>query len=299
LKEGFVARVPGKVIGIAVGIIAILLVAIGSIYFVVDSKLNQTYMIPVEGFEIPSDPESIARGEHLVKVLAGCEDCHGADLGGMQFFDDPLSGRIASKNLTSGKGGIGSIYSDADWVRAIRHGVGSDSKPLVEIPSNIYYNISDADLAAMIAYLKSIPPVDNQLPPDSVGPLTRVFILLEPSLLPAQVIDHQAPRPPSPAPEVSLEYGSYLAVACTVCHGENLSGGLGAGSGLNLTSGGDLANWTEEDFIETLRTGYTPSGKLLDGELMPWGRIGQLSDDEIKAIWLYLKSIPSVESASN
>ena len=292
-------RVPGRIIGVVLGIVAVVLVAIGSIYFVVDSKLNQTYTIPIEGFEIPTDPDSIARGEHLVKALAGCEDCHGDDLGGMLFFDDPLSGRIASKNLTSGRGGIGSTYSDADWIRAIRHGIGADGKPLVEIPSNIYYNISDADLAAMIAYLKSVPPVDNELPADSVGPLTRVFILVEPSLLPAQVINHQGTRPPSPAPGISLEYGRYLAVACTVCHGENLSGGLGAGAGLNLTLGGDLANWTEEDFIQTLRTGYTPSGKLLDAELMPWGRIGLLSDDEIKAIWLYLKSIPSVESVSN
>ena len=127
-------RVPGKIIGVAVGIVAVLLVAIGSIYFVVDSKLNQTYTIPIEGFEIPSDPDSIARGEHLVKALAGCEDCHGADLGGMIFFDDPLSGRIASKNLTSGKGGIGSTYTDVDWVRAIRHGVGADGKPKWKSP---------------------------------------------------------------------------------------------------------------------------------------------------------------------
>lgn len=292
-------RVPGKIIGVFLGILAVMLVAIGSIYFSVDTKLNQTYTIPVEGFEVPSDPESIARGQHLVKALAGCEDCHGTDLGGMIFFDDPLSGRIASKNLTSGKGGIGSSYTNADWVRAIRHGVGSDGKPLLEIPSNIYYNISDSDLAAMIAYLKSIPPVDNDLPADSVGPLTRVFILLEPSLLPAQVIDHQAPRPASPVPAVSSEYGRYLAVACTVCHGEGLSGGLGAGAGLNLTSGGELGTWTEEDFINTLHTGTTPSGKLLNPDLMPWGRIGQLTDDELRAIWLYLKSIPSVESTGN
>jgi mono/diheme cytochrome c family protein len=294
-----VFRIPGKIIGVAFGILALLLVGIGSIYFIVDAKLEEVYEIPIPSLEIPSDPESIARGEHLVEALAGCEDCHGEDLGGMLFFDDPLSGRIASKNLTSGKGGIGNIYSNEDWVRAIRHGIGSDGKPLIQIPSNIYYNISDADLGAMIAYLQSIPPVDNELPPDSIGPLTRVFILLEPSLLPAEVIDHQAPRPPAPAPDVSIAYGRYLAVACTVCHGADLSGGLGAGSGLNLTSGGELANWTEGNFINTLRTGTTPEGYQLDSELMPWQRIGQLTDDEIKAIWLYLNSIPSVETVNN
>jgi mono/diheme cytochrome c family protein len=294
-----VIRVPGKIVGAGIGILAVILIVIGSIYFVVEGRLNQVYEIQVETLEIPTDPESIQRGEHLVKVLAGCVDCHGEDLSGMLFFDDPLSGSIASKNLTSGKGGVGSTYSDADWVRTIRHGVGPNGKPLVEIPSNIFYNISDDDLGAMVAYLKSIPPVDNELPADTVGPLTRVFILLEPSLLPAQVIDHQAPRPPTPAEGVTAEYGRYLAVACTVCHGENLSGGLGAGSGLNLTSGGELASWSVDEFINTLRSGVTPSGRTLDPTLMPWKRIGKLTDDELKAIWLFLKTIPSVESQGN
>lgn len=292
-------RVPGKIVGALLGILAVLLIAIGSTYFTVEGKLNQVYQIQSEILEIPTDPESIERGEHLVKVLAGCVDCHGEDLSGMLFFDDPLSGRIASKNLTSGKGGIGGTYSDADWVRAIRHGVGSDGKPLVEIPSNIFYNIGDDDLAAMVAYLKSIPPVDNELPADSIGPLTRIFILLEPSLLPAQVIDHQAPRPPTPDQGVTVEYGRYLAVACTVCHGENLAGGLGAGSGLNLTSGGELASWSEADFLNTLRSGVTPTGRELDPTLMPWKRIGKLTDDELQAIWLYLKAIPSAASQEN
>lgn len=292
-------RAPGKIVGVVLGILAVLLITMGSIYFTVEGKLNQVYEIQLETLEVPTDPQSIERGEHLVKILAGCVDCHGEDLGGMIFFDDPLSGRISSKNLTSGKGGIGSTYSDADWARAIRHGVGSDGKPLVEIPSNIYYNIGDDDLGAMIAYLKSLPPVDNELPEDSVGPLTRIFILLEPSLLPASVIDHHAPRPATPAQGVSVEYGSYLAVACTVCHGENLSGGLGAGAGLNLTSGGELASWSEGDFINTLRSGVTPNGRELDPTLMPWKRIGKLTDDELKAIWLYLKAIPSVDSQVN
>jgi len=61
---------------------------------------------------------------------------------------------VAAPNLTTGKGGIGSIYSDADWEKALRHGVGSDQRGLMFMPSQAYYHFSDAGLGALIAYLK-------------------------------------------------------------------------------------------------------------------------------------------------
>jgi mono/diheme cytochrome c family protein len=129
-----------------------------------------------------------------------------------------------------------------------------------------------------------------------LGPLFRWFILNEPHALPAALIDHSAPRPPEPVPGVTPEYGKYLAVACQICHMENMAGGDEPGQGLNLTPGGDLAKWSEEDFMKALKTGVTPTGKKLDPMLMPWQSMGKMTDDELKAIWLYLKTLPPVEN---
>lgn len=286
-----------KWIGILIAsLIGLALLALVSIYYVTETKLNQIYDIQVEEVAIPSDQASIERGRHLVTAIGFCTECHVANFAGQVWDDGPLVGKLVVKNLTAGKGGIGSSYTDVDWVRALRHGVGPNGKSLLIMPSNLYYRFSDTDLGAIIAYLKQIPPVDNQLQETTIGPMARMFILQDPSILPAQVIDHSGPRPPNPQPGVTAAYGEYLAAVCIICHGENLAGEEGAGGGLNLTPAGDLGDWTEEDFINTLRTGNTPEGEVLDEELMPWKSLGKMTDDELKAIWLYLRSIPPVET---
>ena len=92
------------------------------------------------------------------------------------------------------------------------------------MPSEAFNKFSDHDLGAIIAYLKSLPPVDNEVPESKFGPIGRIFVLLDPSLFSVQLIDHAAPRAPPPSPGVTEEYGAYLATVCTVCHGQNLSG---------------------------------------------------------------------------
>ena len=136
-----------------------------------------------------------------------------------------------------------------------------------------------------------MPPVDNELPDRRLGPFYQLSILSNPNLIPAEVIDHQAPRPVSPEPGPTVEYGKYLATACRICHGPALSGGPGAGAGLDLRSGGNLSEWTEADFAKALRTGETPRGDDLVPRLMPWERIGELTDEELHAIWLYLQTL--------
>ncbi|MCI0555499.1 MAG: hypothetical protein L0287_31520, partial [Anaerolineae bacterium] len=61
----------------------------------------------------------------------------------------------------------------------------------------------------------------------------------------------------------------------------------------NLTMGGEMHAWSEDDFISTLRTGVTPSGRQLK-DVMPWKYLGQMTDDELKAVWMYLQSLPSL-----
>ena len=213
-----------------------------------------------------------------------------------------MFGKIVPPNLTSGRGGIGGTYTDIDWVRSIRHGVRPDGKPLFLMPSHEFYKFSDADLGEIIAYVKGVPPVDNEPPETSVGPLGRILTLVEGELLPASVIDHAGPRPAEPEPGVTAEYGKYMAWACSVCHGEELSGGTPPGGEAdappapNLTPRGTLSDWSEADFISTLRTGTTPYGKALDDEFMPWKDIGLLTDDQLKAVWLYLSSLEARET---
>ncbi len=257
----------------------------------VDERLNRVYNVPVEAIEIPADQASIERGMHLVDTILFCKECHGDDLGGKLQFNDPLTGRIAAQNLTGGAGGIGPETSDEEWVLAIRHGVDENGNPLIEMPSESFYSLSDEDLGAVIAYMKSVAPVDNELPERRLGPFYQLSILSNPNLIPAEVIDHEGLRPPSPEPGSTVAYGKYLTNACRICHGPALSGGPGAGAGLNLREGGNLSEWSEAEFVTALRTGETPRGEDLDPRLMPWERVGDLTDDELHAIWLYLQTL--------
>jgi len=259
----------------------------------VDARLARVYRMPSETLTIPSDPAAIERGEHLVNAVYLCELCHGEDLGGQLQFDDPLSGQIVASNLTAGRGGVGDEFTAADWERAIRHGLGSDGRPLIEMPSNTFADIADRDLGAVIAYLRSLPPVDRELPERKLGLLYRISVLLDPSLIPAEVIDHSAVHPPAPASGITVEYGRYLTRACTICHKDNLAGGPSAGAGLDLTRAGDLPNWTEAEFRHALRTGERPRGADLDPKLMPYQLLGKMTDAELAAIWLYLQTLQS------
>jgi mono/diheme cytochrome c family protein len=286
-----------KWIGIIVGIlVALFLVALGTIYFIAEQRLNRVYDIQVEAVPIPDSAASLERGKHLVEAVLLCDQCHGKDMSGSTLDEGAMIVTISFSNLTSGKGGIGSHYSNEDWVRAIRHGVRKDGKALIIMPSAWFYFLSDEDLGSVIAYVKSLPPVDHELPERRIGPVGRFYLLMEPALFSAEEIDHDAPRPASVEPGETIEYGEYLANTCKNCHGEDLAGGVQVGAGLNLTPGGDLASWTFEDFKRAMKTGVTPDRRYLNADNMPWNSFRNLDDMEINALWLYLQSIPAVES---
>jgi len=294
-----------KWIGVVLGVLVSLVVlTAGVVYISTEARLNRTYAVRVEPMLIPTDGAAIERGQHLA-VIRLCVDCHTDNLAGRVFLDNPVIGRIFTKNLTSGKGGVDSEFSDADWVRAMRHGVRPDGKPLLIMPASEFYYLSDADLGALIAYLRSLPPVDNELPVNVVGPLFRVAMtFMDPGAIPAERIDHAAPRPIAPDVGITVAYGQYLALTCTGCHGPGFSGGPiplappEFPQALNLTPGGELTGWSEEMFIPTIRTGVTPGGHQMDDAYMPWKRLGQMTDDELKAIFLFLRSLPAKEQGN-
>ena len=132
-------------------------------------------------------------------------------------------------------------------MRAIRHGVGRDNKSLILMPSNELNILSDTDLGIVVSLIKNAPPVDNELPEIYFGPMGRIFLLQEPFLLTASVMDHDQPSPEMPEPGVTVEYGQYLAHLCAMCHGKDLAGIDDPGGGLNLTPAGDLGTWSETD----------------------------------------------------
>lgn len=283
------------------GLIGLALLALGAVYFMSEARMNQTYEIAAEVVPIPADADSIAEGKRLY-LARGCGDCHSPNGAGTLMIDDPLIGELHGANLTAGPGGIGDTYTDADWVRAIRHGIGADGKPLLVMPSQEFYTLNDRDLGVIIAYLKSLPAVEREVPAPVLGPLGRVlFVTGQIPLLPAELIDHEAPRPVAVEAAATVEYGAYVAQSCIGCHGAGLSGGPMPGlppnppypANLTPDPTTGLGNWTEADFVQALRQGQRPDGTILDPVAMPWPNFGQMTDTELSALWLYLQSMPA------
>ena len=164
-----------KWIGIVLGsLIGLLLVAGVVMYFIGNSRLNKVYDIPPSGITLLTDAASIENGGHRVESL--CAGCHGEDLSGIEnFFDGGPLGTMDSANLTSGEGGIGDEYTAEDYVRAIRHGIDRDGKPIfmAAVVSTAY--LSDEDLGSIISYMQTIPSVDHVTTGVNFTPLATVM----------------------------------------------------------------------------------------------------------------------------
>jgi mono/diheme cytochrome c family protein len=291
-----------KWIGIVLGsLVGLILVATVVLYFTGNSRLTKTYDFPSSGIAAPMDEASIEYGKHRVETL--CADCHGEDLGGVIGWTTvgPLA-TIDSANLTSGEGGIGQEFTtDEDYVRAIRHGIDPEGKPLYMPAVAAFQYISDDDLGAIIAYLKTVPPVDRKTNGSHFSALGRIIFATGMfGKLPVEAVRHQN-KVTAPDAGVTTTYGEYLVAIgdCRACHGQELAGGSYPDPAVtlpvpNLTPGGELGRWTEDQFITTMRTGVTPGGHQLDQKLMPVKETGKLTDDELKAIWLYLTSLPKL-----
>lgn len=288
---------------VGAGTVGTLGVVGAAVYGITGIQMSRPYEIAVAPLEITYDSVAIERGRHVAVAISKCVDCHGTDLGGKMMIEAPGFGRLPASNLTSGTGGIAD-YTDEDLVRAIRYGVRRDGKPLLFMPSYEYYHLADADLAALIAYLRSVPPVDRVMPEKQIGPMPRLLYVLGQLdvLIPVGMIDHDAPRPEPVPPGVTVEYGAYLNTVggCIGCHGPGLSGGKIPGTppdfppATNITPAG-IGSWSEEDFFVAMREGRRPDGSTIDPR-MPWAYTAQMTDDEIRALWLYLQTVPQRET---
>ncbi|MFN2222565.1 MAG: c-type cytochrome [Candidatus Promineifilaceae bacterium] len=289
-----------KWIGMVImAVVLLLLAGAVMVYAASSSKLDKGPSVTVNVVPTAEGAEAAARGRHLVEAITNCTSCHGQDLAGQAAVEDPAIGILYAPNLTAGEGGVGATLSDEDWARAIRHGIGPDGRVLAAMPSNAYAHLGDDDLADLLAYIKSLPPVDRVLPARQISlPGTIIFGTMAYGTLPANTIDHAAVGGQAPQAGANAAYGEYLTLiaGCHDCHGPDLGGvdpenaPPGPPPGPNLHASGDLGSWSQEDFIATLRTGRTPNGRQLSTE-MPWEGYRLMTDEELGAIWLYLNGL--------
>lgn len=259
-----------------------------------------------------------ARGESIVRNIAVCGQCHAADpkrdvdgalSGGMEFKNWRF-GTARASNLTSdAETGLGT-WSEAEIVRALRNGVRKDGRLLIPVmPYEWFHEMADDDAFAVARYLKSLAPVRNAVRQSPniwfrIGKL--LFLGPEPPI--------SASAPPRGA---TAEYGGYLSQhvgLCADCHTPR--GGirqapdksrLFAGmrnppegfpsNPANLTPDVEtgIGRWSESDFLQTIRTGVNPSGRRLH-PFMPSRQIGRMSDDELRAIYRYLRTLPPIRN---
>jgi mono/diheme cytochrome c family protein len=259
-----------------------------------------------------------ARGEYVVRNVAACGHCHATDprrdvdgplSGGMAFSNWRL-GTVRASNLTPDAGtGLGN-WSLAEIVRAIRNGNDREGHLLAPVmPYEWFSGMSDADALAVATYLKRLPPVANPVAsrPNLIFRMAKVLFLH-----PARTEGGVAPpRGPTPG------YGRYLADhvgLCADCHTPRAGlqqapdrHRLYAGDGTppsafpanpsNLTPDAEtgIGRWSEDDFLRTLRTGINPAGDTLH-PFMPWREYRRMSDDDLRAIYRYLRTVPAVRN---
>jgi cytochrome c553 len=245
-----------------------------------------------------SDGAALERGSYLY-ASRGCVDCHGANGAGRLFLDDGNGLRIAGPNITTGPGGVVAGYRPEDWVLSIRHGVNPQGRPLMIMPSEDYNRLTDDDLASLIAYLRALPPTAGEGAVVELPLPVRALYGLGYIKDAAARIDHTLP-PSAPVPEgVTVAHGEYVASMCQGCHGAGLAGGRVPGSppdwppAANLTPGGGtaLALYPDADsLIAMFRSGRRPDGSAV--KVMPFESLSEMSDTDLRALHLYLKSLP-------
>jgi cytochrome c553 len=299
----------------------LLVLVVGGAAFVA-SRQHLTFDAPYPDVIASTDSAIIERGRYLVRNVAPCASCHsdpaqraayasGADValsGGFVFNIPP--GKFYPRNITpDSETGLGNV-SDRAIARALRYGVGHDGRAL--LPFMEMQGLSDDDLVAVVSYLRTQAPVHNAVPAHYYNLLGKVVK----ATMMSQPVGPSAP-PPAHAPRgASLETGHYIVESvalCWACHtdrsektgaliGPRFAGRTGliesddpghSWSPPNITSDpetGRLGKMTEDQFVARFR-----QGRILPGSPMPWQAFSRLTEDDLRSIYRYLKTVPSVK----
>lgn len=291
--------------------------------------INQTwdtrFSAPYPQITVSTDSTVIARGRYLAYGPAHCGVCHVPTdmtmkvdagelmplIGGYQMDIDPI-GKFRAPNLTPCKQtGIGR-YTDAELARTLRYSVGSDNRHIIEFMP--FQNLSEEDLVAVISFLRSQDPVKNEVAPSEWTFMGKAIF----TLMGVQPTGPKHTPPVSVPVDTMPEYGRYLAYSvanCYGCHtnrnlqtgqfiGEPFAGGmyfapdkLSLGFGFitpNLTPDnetGIMARWDEKTFVNRFK-----AGRVHKGSHMPWGAFSRMTENDLKAIYRFLQTVPAVNN---
>jgi mono/diheme cytochrome c family protein len=300
-----------KWIGIVLaGLLGLLVLAVIGLAIFGEMKFKQRFSDrPLYPITADLSSAGLARGEYLVRDLMACGDCHAGEQGGwppagysQEIRQGPIYILASVPNLTPDmETGLGS-WTDAEIARAIREGIDKDGYELESMPAYNYHILSDADVAAIVGYLRSLEAVRSQIPemqgnlPAKV--LSALGVLGLPSVGETIAAPQETPAAGTP------EYGAYLAslAGCRDCHSQDFTGGPvpfaepGTPFAPNLTSNSEISRWTEAEFIQTIQNGVTPTGRTLN-EAMPWKAYGNIAEEDLAAIYRYLISLPGKTTA--
>ena len=275
---------------------------------------------PLTNRVFEATPVRLERGRYLTEGLLGCFGCHAehewaqheaplipGTLGeGFGFPLEGLPGRVVPSNITPDRETGAGNWTDDQLARAIREGIGNDGRALFPfMPYPNFRHLSDEDLAAVIAYLRSVPPVKKAVPKTEI-------------IFPVKYLMRSVPEPltePVAPPDLStpVSRGKYLVTVggCSDCHtpqqrgvpiagleyagGAELKGPWGTVASANITPDpSGISYYDEELFIETIRTGYVKGARKLS-PIMPWHEYRNLSDEDLKAIFACLRTLKAVQ----
>lgn len=259
----------------------------------------------------------LERGRYIVEGPAHCFECHsevdwdkpgaqpkaGKKGAGTDFTKYGLPWLVAPNITPDVESGAGK-WTDEQFARAIREGIGNDGRRLFPVmPYEYFREMSDEDLASVIVYLRSIEPVRNVLP------TTTIPEPLKQALAPHQPIIEPVAQPDT---SDSVARGKYLVslASCASCHtptkegvpntelsfagGMRFKGPWGEVSSANITPDPSGINYYDEAlFITTLRTGHVGARKLKS--IMPWGYFQNMTDEDLKAVFAYLRTLPAIQ----
>jgi mono/diheme cytochrome c family protein len=292
------------------GLLTVVPAALLALALIGFSKLNARFNNPVDNIQVALTPERIARGEKLANACASCHSPgNQPPLSGTNFvakFDFPPMGTLYAPNLTP-SGNI-SDWTDGELIRAIREGVHKNGRSLLIMPAEGYRNLSDEDVQALVAFLRSQPATGGPTPDNGFNVLGAIFTNLSDFRTAQQPVGHVS------APNAgTVEYGKYMVdvIGCRSCHGPELQGRVETGqpgppAGPNLTQ--IIPKWTEEEFMTFFNTGTLPGGgkvpivTLASGYSEPrmnWPMVRAVAtDDELKAMYTYLHSLQPIEKSA-
>lgn len=280
---------------VLLALVVLALAAVGGVAFRFHSLANRKY-VPAD-FEIAGEVAraDLALGKRIYAVRAGCIDCHGENLAGAVMMENAAMGSIHGANLTPA---ALKDWSDEEIARSIRYGIHRDGRSLKFMPSFDFAGLSKGDVAALVAYLRSVPPVATPSHENTFGPVARTMTVLGkmPIMFPAAHIDPSQGFAEKPAEAATADFGRYLAASCTGCHGQEFKGGPIPGGDPSWPPASDIRlgsnpAWSAASFTTMIQTGVSPTTGKEMRPPMPVHLLKQLNPDETKALWEYLGSL--------